>query len=33
MLGKNIYTLTTLKIDFPDNPFIKDDIFEGNDNF
>ena len=33
MLGANISTLTILKIDLSDNPFIKDDIFEVNINF
>ena len=33
MLGTNISTLPALKIDPSDNPFIKDDIFEGNVNF
>ena len=33
MLGKNNYTLQTLKIDLSDNPFIKDDIFEFNINY
>ena len=32
MLGTNISTLTTLKIDLSDHPYIKDDIFEGNVN-
>ena len=33
MLGKNISTLPTLKIDLSDHLFIKYDIFEGNINF
>ena len=33
MLGTNNYTLTTLKIDLLDNPFIKYFIFEVNVNF
>ena len=33
VLGKNISTLPTLKIDLSYHPFIKDDIFEVNDNF
>ena len=33
MLGRNISTLPTLKIDLSDHPFIQDDIFEGNYNF
>ena len=33
MLGTNISILPTLKIDLSNHPFIKDDIFEDNDNF
>ena len=33
MLGTNISTLQTLKIDLSDHPFIKDNIFEVNVNF
>ena len=33
MLRKNTSTITTLKIDLSDHPFIKDDIFEVNVNF
>ena len=33
MLGTNISTVPTLKVDFSDNPFIKYDIFESNVNF
>ena len=33
ILGTNISTLPTLKIDFSDYIFIKYDIFEGNINF
>ena len=33
MLGTNISTFTTLKIDLSDHTFINDDIFEGNVNF
>ena len=33
MLGTNITTLPTLKIDLSDHPFVKYDIFEGNVNF
>ena len=33
MLGKNISTLPTLKIDLSDHPFIKDGIVEGSFNF
>ena len=33
MIGTNISTLPTLKIDPSDHPFIKDNIFEGNFNF
>ena len=33
MLGTNIYTLPTLKIDLSDHPFIVDDTFEGTTNF
>ena len=33
MLGTNIYTLPTLKIDLSDHPFITDDTFEGTVNF
>ena len=33
MLGTNISTLPTLKIDLSDYTFIKDDIFEVNFNF
>ena len=33
LLGTNISTLPTLKIDLSDHPFTKNDIFEGNVNF
>ena len=33
ILGTNIYTLPTLKIDLSDYPIFKYDIFEGNINF
>ena len=33
MLSTNIYTLTTLKNNLSDNPFIEDEIFEVNVNF